>query len=94
VINSVENAEQRQPATNQSWGQLLYQSDVTGFPIDIPNLRNQAHCKINTSCLLKSPNRSPVLRSKTQKQLAEANAMTQASQLEVSLQLKGRVNQV
>jgi outer membrane protein TolC len=93
---SVENASKGNLPQINLGGQATYQSDVTGFPIDIPNLVIQPIAKDQYKLFAEVS--QPLTSSsgvKTQKQLAEANAMTQAQQLEVELyQLKGRVNQV
>ncbi|REG86396.1 TolC family protein [Algoriphagus antarcticus] len=93
---SVENAGKRNLPQINLGGQATYQSDVTGFPIDIPNLEIQPIAKDQYKLFAEvSQPLTSTSGVKTQKQLAEANAMTQAQQLQVELyQLKGRVNQV
>jgi outer membrane protein TolC len=93
---SVENAGKGNLPQINLIGQATYQSDVTGFPIEIPNLVVEPlakdQYKVYAEVLQPLTNSATV---KTQKQLLEANALTQAQQLEVELyQLKGRVNQV
>jgi outer membrane protein TolC len=93
---SVENAGKGNLPQINLAGQATYQSDVTGFPIDIPNLVVQPIAKDQYKLFAEvSQPLTSTSGVKNQKQLAEANAMTQAQQLEVELyQLKGRVNQV
>ncbi len=93
---SVENAGKGNLPQINLGGQATYQSDVTGFPIDIPNLVVQPIAKDQYKLFAEvSQPLTSTSGVKNQKQLAEANAMTQAQQLEVELyQLKGRVNQV
>ena len=93
---SVENAGKGNlPQINLN-GQATYQSDVTGFPIEIPNvvIEPLAKDQYKIAAEISQP-LTDMVRVKNQKLLAEANALTQAQQLEVELyQLKGRINQV
>lgn len=93
---SVENAGKGNLPQINLGGQATYQSDVTGFPIDIPNLVIQPIAKDQYKLFAEvSQPLTSTSGIKAQKQLADANAMTQAQQLEVELyQLKSRVNQV
>jgi len=78
-----ENARKGNLRTNQSWRSSYYQSDVTGFTIDIPKSGNSAHCtKINNKLFAESPTAHvEFFPEKNPKQLAEANAMIKPANL-------------
>lgn len=93
---SLENAGKGNlPQLNIS-GQATYQSDVTGLPIDIPNVVIEPLAKDQYKVYGEiSQSLTDATMIKNQKELIAANSETQAQQLEVQLyQVKERVNQL
>jgi outer membrane protein TolC len=93
---SVENAGKGNlPQINLS-GHATYQSDVTGLPIDIPNVVIQPIAKDQYKVYGEiSQSLTDAKMIKNQKALIEANSQTQAQQVEIQLyQVKERINQL
>ncbi|MEP1087826.1 MAG: TolC family protein [Algoriphagus sp.] len=93
---SIENAGKGNLPQLSVSGQATYQSDVTGLPIDIPNVVIQPLAKDQYKVygeISQSLTDGPMI--KNQKALIQANSETQAKQLEVQLyQVKERINQL
>lgn len=93
---SVENAGKGNLPQINTNGQATYQSDVTGLPIDIPNVVIKPIAKDQYKVYGEiSQSLTDAATIKNQKELIQANSETQAQQLEVQLyQIKERINQI
>jgi len=93
---SVENAGKGNLPQISISGQATYQSDVTGFPIDLPNVVIQPIAKDQYKVYGEiSQSLTDATMINNQKMLIQAYSDTQAQQIEVQLyQVKERVNQL
>ena len=93
---SVENAGKGNLPQISVSGHASYQSDVTGLPIDIPNVVIQPIAKDQYKVYGEiSQSLTDATMIKNQKALIQANSETQAQQVEVQLyQVKERINQL
>lgn len=93
---SVENAGKGNLPQISINGQATYQSDVTGLPIDLPNVVIKPIAKDQYKVYGEiTQSLTDGARIKNQKELILINSETQAQQLEVQLyQVKERINQL